>query len=315
MSRRAERGKPLREVVGPPRPAPRGRPRAEPPPAGPEPEPEAFRREPREPARETLCRLPFASLGQAGRGISAWGRYRLAADSVAALRIAGIFRTVDRADLEDAFASPARARHALRELEAAGLARTERFRRGARTIAAISLTRRGSRLLERRIDPRAADDDWAQRYRPGPARPSQVLHDTAVYRAARREIRALEARGGRVLRIVSEDDLRGAAARRLDQARRAGADPAAARARVGAALNLAVHGGSLAFPDARIEYERPPGGGEPPGPGFLDLEIVTEHYRDAALARKAAAGFRVYALDADGGLRAVGAAPGQERAA
>lgn len=313
MNRRPDRCETLREVACPPRRAPRERPRTEPPPAGPE--PETSRWEPREPARETLCRLPFESLGRAGRGASAWGRHRLAADSVVALRIAGIFRTVDRADLEDAFASRARARRALRELEAAGLARTERFRRGSRAIAAISLTRRGSRLLERCIDPRATDDDRAQRYRPGPARPSQVLHDTAVYRAARREIRALEAQGGRVLRIVSEDDLRGAAARRLDQARRAGTDPDAARARAGAALNLAVHDGSLAFPDARIEYERPTEGGAHPEPHVLDLEIATEHYRDAALARKAAAGFRVYALDADGGLRAVGAAPSQERAA
>ena len=154
----------------------------------------------RERATEILCDVPAGHRDRAGRGVAVWGRHRLAADSVEALRTVGIFQVARCDDLADSFSSRRRARSALRNLESSGLLRIERFQRGRVRIETASLTRSGKRVLTRHVDPRHADDDGAQAYRTGPACEAQVLHDTAVYRAARLEIQAIMARGGRILR-------------------------------------------------------------------------------------------------------------------
>ncbi len=254
--------------------------------------------------REVLCETRPGRVERAGRGIAQWGRYRLAADSVEALRVAGTFGVVETGDLAATFASRRRASQAVQELEQNGLLRLERFRRGNRLLETASLTRSGKRLMERVVDPRDPRDEQAQSYRAGPARSSQVLHDTAVYRAARMEMQAIEASGGRVRRIRTDDDLRALAWRRVETAKRAGSSSEEAQAVAAASLRLTVRDGKLTLPDVRIEYAEPVADGA----AFVDVEIATPDYREAGLHAKAAAGFRVYRMNADGGLATDGPA-------
>ena len=257
----------------------------------------------RDPAMEDLVEAQSGRVERAGRGTAQWGRYRLAADSIDALRVVGTFGTVDAGDLTGTFQSARRARGAISELERTGLLRVERFRRGNRVVDAATLTGAGKRLMERSVDPREPGNEDAQSYRGGPARSAQVLHDTAVFRAARREANAIEARGGRIRRIRTDDDLKRLAWRRIDRAKRAGATSAKAQAAAAASLDLSVHDGKLTFPDVRIEFDASAADQGMPGVGFVDVEVATPDYREPALSAKAAAGFRVYSMDADGSLR------------
>ena len=262
--------------------------------------------------REVLCEAGPGRVERAGRGTARWGRYLLPADSVEALRSVGSFGAVEVADLAAVFESASRARRALRDLRRQRLLRVERFRRGCRVFNVASLTKAGRRLMERSVDPREPGDEEAQRYRAGPARSAQVLHDTAVYRAARREMAAIEARGGRVVLVRTDDDLRRLAWRRAQRARRAGASAEEARAAAAASLRLTVRDGNLTYPDIRIEYERTPATGVAAAAAFVDVEVSTPDYRGPALRAKAAAGFRIYRMGPDGALRADSPAPAPE---
>ena len=264
--------------------------------------PTAQQASPREPATEILCEVPAGHRYRAGQGVAFWGRHRLAADSIEALRTVGIFQVVRCDDLADSFSSRNRARSALRNLEISGLLRIERFRRGRVRIEAASLTPSGKHVLTKHVDPRDADDDGAQAYRTGPACEAQVLHDTAVYRAARLEIEAIVARGGRILRVRTEADLQRLASRHFARARRKGEGMGNARAAAAAELGLAEHEGRLAFPDVRIEYREPGAGGGASGSAVVDLEVTTPDYRSSALRTKAASGFRIYSMAPDGSL-------------
>lgn len=253
---------------------------------------------PRDVRREVLRGQSGGGLGRRGRGLARWGRFRLAADSVEALRLAGIFGTVELSDLTDLFESAGRSKRSVRELERDGLLRVERFQRGGRRIEAVTLTSRGRRLLEHRIDPRERGNEEAQAYLSGSAHAAQVLHDTAVYRAARCEMRHIAAEGGEVRRIRTERQLRRIALRHMDAARRGGEDGREARAEAAGQLQLTVTGGKLSFPDVRIEWERPPAhGGEA---GFVDIEVTTADYRESSLSAKSAAGYQIYRMAADG---------------
>ena len=252
---------------------------------------------------EELCEVRPGRVERSGRGTAQWGRYRLAADSVEALRAVGMFGTVEKADLRDLFESPARASRALADLGRSGLLRVEGFRRGGRGLEAVTLTRDGKRLLEREVDPRDAGDLDAQSYRSATARPSQVLHDTAVYRAARRECKRIEALGGRIERIRTDSDLRRIVDRIADEARESGSSEERSRSRAAAALGLAFAEGKLTLPDVRIECCLPDAIGDLGERKFVDVEVATRDYREAALRAKAEAGFRIHAMDIDGSLR------------
>lgn len=251
---------------------------------------------------EPPVRIRLGRVELAGRGTAQWGQHRLPADSVEALRLVGTFGTVDVGDLADMFRSARRLSGAVSELQQVGLLRVERFRRGRRVVDAATLTRAGKRLMERLVDPRQPGDEDAHTYCAGPARGTQVLHDTAVFRAARREARMIEAVGGRIRRIRTDEDLQRLAWRRFQSARRGGATRENARAAVAESLHLSVYDGKLTFPDVRIEYELAGPGGTSRTGRFVDVEVATPDYREPALRAKQAAGFRVYSMNSDGGL-------------
>lgn len=249
--------------------------------------------------REILCEVPTICVERADRGAARWGRHFLPADSVNALRTVGAFGTVEYRDFAGLFETPTRAQQARSQLAEEGLLLVESFRRGRREIEMASLTDCGRRLLERSVDPRDPGDVHRQRYRSGPARSAQVLHDAAVYRAARLEMDRIESAGGRVKRICTDGDLKGLAARTIDRELRAGCEADAAREAAAAELGLIVRRGGLVYPDVRIEFDRPVSTG---GTAFVDVEVSTPDYRGPALEAKSAAGFRMYRMNAVGGL-------------
>jgi hypothetical protein len=58
---------------------------------------------------------------------------------------------------------------------------------------------------------------------------------------------------------------------------------------VTAAHDIPANENSVDYPDLQIEYERPDG-----TIGRSNVEVVTEHYHEATLAAKEAAGFQLY---------------------
>ena len=238
----------------------------------------------------------------ANRDFKLWGSYWLPSDSVGALRVIGAFPGAACDDLANLFQTRNRCRRALADLKVSDLIRIETFWRGDTKLRVASLTYRGLRLVNRYIDPRPRGDERAQIYRSGPARDDHILHDAAVYRAAQIEIDALAARGTRVYRVRTGDDLQGLAWRRRQQARRSGRDMREARAAICEELDLVERNGRFVIPDVRIEYREPDGGSAATGTGTIDIEVTTPTYSADKVRTKAEAGFRCYHMQADGSL-------------
>ena len=59
--------------------------------------------------------------------------------------------------------------------------------------------------------------------------------------------------------------------------------------------------GSVAYPDAQLEWERPDDHPDGPGAGRVNIEVASEHYRGGHLQAKAAAGFAVFAANGKAG--------------
>ena len=117
----------------------------------------------------------------------------------------------------------------------------------------LSLTRNGvadARKLAAKhgMDPR-------QEIRFARTRPSEAAHDTALYRACRKERQRLEAQGATVRRIRLGTELKSAVARRSESARRKDGKRAAdaERHRMARELGLPVDDqGLVLYPDAQI---------------------------------------------------------------
>ena len=118
----------------------------------------------------------------------------------------------------------------------------------------------------------------------------------AIYRAAQAEKAKLEARGCVVERIRIHAEMKRDIAR--DTASRAAA---LERRRVARELGLPVAKGKVLVPDAQIQYRDPDGRA-----GRVNIEVVSEHYSDASIAAKAAAGSGSRSGGARGGGRAKG---------
>ena len=142
-------------------------------------------------------------------------------------------------------------------------------------------------------------------------RPPEAAHDTAIYRACRRERQRLEARGATVRRIRLDTELKSAVARASEKARRRNGKRAAdaKRHRVARELGLPIDDeGRVLHPDAQIEYVDADG-----RTGRVNIEAVSGSYRESAVRAKAAAGFAMHANGpaAAGLLRRLGLGSGK----
>ncbi|MDE3260794.1 MAG: hypothetical protein OYL41_02305 [Acidobacteriota bacterium] len=124
-------------------------------------------------------------------------------------------------------------------------------------------------------------------------RREQFAHDSAVYRAARREHEQLARGGARVRRVRLERELSGTVFGRSEAARhRLGRRAAEAeRHRAATELGLPVDpAGRVLLPDAQVEYVDAAGRS-----GRVNVEVASDHYGAQHLGPKVQAGFRVHA--------------------
>ena len=164
----------------------------------------------------------------------------------------------------------------------------------------LTLTRKGvaeARKLaaERGIDP-GQEIGFAR------TRPAEAAHDTAIYRACRKEYRRLIDQRATVRRVRLDGEFKSAVARKslqlllqhhLESARakdgRRAAD--AERHRVAEELGLPIDAqGRVLYPDAQIEYTDSEG-----RTGRVNIEVASGNYRARSIRAKVAAGFRMHA--------------------
>lgn len=166
-------------------------------------------------------------------------------------------------------------------------------RRETRPIEVVSLTKEGAHLAYAVGSPHPD-----QRLYHGLVKLREAEHDSAIYQAYRKEWQRIEEREGGVNPRIKLDFELKAAVHSVIYAERKAAperDLAEIRRQVAQEQNLPIVNGRVEFPDARIEYDREPGGQT----GSSDIEVATAAYRAGHLQGKVQAGFRVYASGSD----------------
>jgi hypothetical protein len=161
----------------------------------------------------------------------------------------------------------------------------------------LTLTKRGQRFLRRQG---LVPED--QTIYSGLIKPREANHDASLYRLYQKAAGEIERKGGKVLRVQLDYELKEKLYRKLgkaqtqDEGRNHRSKIAFARE-----LHLPVVNGKVAFPDVRIEYAN-----QEMEISRVDLELATGHYHPQHLSEKARAGFQIYARSEDApGLRRV----------
>ena len=198
--------------------------------------------------------------------------YRLNAKEMQLLTTVGKFRTV--------------AAHDLPQPQLNNLLRSELMdkatvypRRNGQPLEVLVLTAKGRSLLQSQQP--LAD---RQRYYAKLAKPNEIVHDAAIYRAYLKAKEEIEAKGGTVERVVLDYELKSIINREMN-----GYAPGTAaqkRKALAEDLDLRIVDDKLPLPDLRVEYTDQEGREQ-----HEDLEVVTRHYKSAHIAGKAAAGF------------------------
>jgi hypothetical protein len=256
------------------------------------------------PDRETVC-------------VRSWG-YRLRDTESQTLVAAGSFRVVFERDLRDGpyRGDAERLAQDVKSLRAQGLLdrRTLAVDDRGHSMGVLALTGRGRALLEARRD-RDPDEGPGQAVYAGWHKPAEVIHDASLYRMFQVEAAAIEDRGGRIDRVVLDDELKREVYARTNRSRFDSDDERdQALADAAHACHLPIVDGHIEFPDVRIEYDTAAG-----ERGRVDLELVTSAYHGGHLAGKQAAGFTLYSAggSAARGIHSLGGGgggvPGHER--
>ena len=161
----------------------------------------------------------------------------------------------------------------------------------------LTLTEQGQRLIRRH---RFLPEDQA--IYSGLVKPKEAEHDADLYRMYRKATEEIERKGGKVVQVQLDYELKEKLYQRLGRAqaleRRETQKLKESFARD---QQLPVVRGKVSFPDLRIEYTT-----QEMEIARTDLELATRHYHAGHLAEKARAGFQLYALSEDtAGLRRV----------
>jgi hypothetical protein len=250
--------------------------------------------------------------------LRAWG-YRLRDTESQTLVAAGSFRVVFERDLRDGpyRGDAERLAQDVKSLRAQGLLdrRTLAVDDRGHSMGVLALAESGRALLEARHD-RDPDEGPGQAVYTGWHKPAEVTHDASLYRMFQVEAAAIEDRGGRIDRVVLDDELKRDVYARTNGSRfDSDDDRQQALADAAHACHLPIIEGHIEFPDLRIEYETAAG-----ERGRVDLELVTSAYHGGHLASKQAAGFTLYSAggSAARGIHSLGSGggggvPGHER--
>lgn len=226
--------------------------------------------------------------------------YSLRPSEIHTLTEVGKFRVVAIEDLaKHAYVDDrSRTESDLRSLIQQGLAErreTTVFKRESRAV--LTLTKRGQRLIRRC---NFVPEDQA--IYSGLVKPKEVEHDSDLYRLYHKAARDIESKGGKVLQVQLDYELKEKLYRRLGEAQAKGERETQRLKEVFARqMHLPVVHGKVSLPDLRIEYAN-----QDMEIARVDLELATDHYHAGHLAEKARAGFQIYARSEDAaGLRRI----------
>jgi hypothetical protein len=217
-------------------------------------------------------------------------QYSLRDSEIHTLGEVGKFRIVANQDLaEFAYSgNRARAENDVENLERQGLAKQTTIADAEHNLTqVVTLTKEGHKLLSR-----GKVVDSGQSIYHGLKKPKEAFHDADLYRLYHKVSDEIESRGGRVLRVKLDYEMKRELYARLVRAaadkRR---DPDVLRKEVAKWYHLKVVSGRISIPDLRIEYVNE----NDSEIQRRDLELATEHYRPRGLSEKARAGFELYA--------------------
>lgn len=208
----------------------------------------------------------------------------------------GKFRVVDRNDLgKFAYAgNRERMKSDIRNLTEQGLVEqrnTSVLKKESRQV--LTLTKQGHRFI-RHQDFVAKE----QALYHGFVKPKEANHDADLYRLYHKVAEDIERKGGRVVRVALDYELKEKLYHKLGEAQaRNEARLDLQKQTLARELELPVVEGKVVLPDMRIEYETRDG-----ELARVDVELATSHYHGNHLAEKSKAGFQIYARshDADG---------------
>jgi hypothetical protein len=206
----------------------------------------------------------------------------------------GKFRVVAQNDLAEFAYNGDRNRveRDVENLERQGLAEVKTIPNAEHNaIKVVTLTKEGNKLLRQGgiLEP-------GQRTYHGLKKPNEAAHDADLYRLYHKVSDEIESKGGRVVGVRLDYELKDELYSRIARASKARHEsPRSIREEVAQRLHLKVVDGKIPIPDLRVEYVNE-------NEGQLqrrDLELATDHYRPRGLSEKARAGFQVYARPED----------------
>jgi len=151
----------------------------------------------------------------------------------------------------------------------------------------VTLTKEGHGLLSRsKVVPSS------QAVYHGLKKPKEASHDADLYRLYHKVSDEIESKGGRVVRVQLDYEMKDELYSRLaraspDKTR----NPKTLREEVAEGYHLKVVSGRIPIPDLRVEYVNE----NDNQIQHRDLELATDHYRPRGLSQKARAGFQIYA--------------------
>lgn len=172
---------------------------------------------------------------------------------------------------------------------------TSVFKRESRQV--LTLTKRGQRLIRRYNFVREDQAIYS-----GLVKPKEAQHDSDLYRLYQRAAREIESKGGKVLQVQLDYELKEKLYGKLGEAQAKGErETQRLKETFARQMHLPVVYGKVSLPDLRIEYAN-----QEMQISRVDLELATSHYHAGHLAEKARAGFQIYARSEDAvGLRRV----------
>ena len=151
----------------------------------------------------------------------------------------------------------------------------------------VTLTKEGHKLLSRG---KVLPSDQATYH--GLKKPKEAFHDVDLYRLYHKVSDEIESRGGRVLRVQLDYEMKQELYARLARTSKdKNRNSETLRNEIAERYHLKIVSGRIPIPDLRIEYVNQ----HDNEIQRHDLELATEHYRPRGLSQKARAGFQIYA--------------------
>jgi hypothetical protein len=161
----------------------------------------------------------------------------------------------------------------------------------------LTLTKRGQRLVrQHEFVPEN------QAIYSGLVKPKEAEHDSDLYRLYHKAAQRIESKGGKVLCVQLDYELKEKLNRKFGEAQAKGErETQRLKETLACQMHLPIIHGKVSLPDLRIEYAN-----QDMEIARVDLELATGHYHAGHLAEKAHAGFQIYARAEDAaGLRRI----------